>query len=398
MNGEPLTRQKILRTAAVLPFVTVCGLAAGFTAGLLGVAVVSSLAPGTRDYIVFWATAQQLTHHSNPYDENAITRLERKEGLPPDVKIGYMRNPPWSLPLIYPLGFFSARVGWLLWSMLLLACLAASVRLIWIMYGRPRNSRFLLGLSFAPALYGMLCGQTTLLMLPGLVLFLRLHRTRPFLAGLALGLLALKPHLFLPFGVVLVAWVLISKSYKLVAGASVAMAAGCAITYLIDPMAWTQYFQMVRTTKIDQASIPCLSYLLRDSLLPRSTGLLFLPAALGCVWALGYFWPRRRTWDWTKDGSLLMLVSLLVAPYSWIYDQGMVIPALLQGAYLTRSRNLLIALAFLSALVEIVIFRGLTYPKTMHLWMYWTAPAWLAWYLVARAVEREPRTVPSAEL
>ena len=75
MNGERLTRQKILRTAAVLPFVTVCGLAAGFIVGILCVALCSSEAPGTRDYIVFWATAQQLTHHANPYDEDAITRL-----------------------------------------------------------------------------------------------------------------------------------------------------------------------------------------------------------------------------------------------------------------------------------------------------------------------------------
>jgi len=398
MNGERLTRQKILRTAAVLPFVTVCGLAAGFIVGILCVALCSSEAPGTRDYIVFWATAQQLTHHANPYDEDAITRLERTAGLPLKVKIGYMRNPPWSLPFIYPLGFFSARVGWVLWFFLLLACLTVSVRLIWILYGRPRNSRYLLGLSFAPALYSVICGQTTLLMLPGLVLFLRLHRTRPFLAGIALWILALKPHLFLPFGVVLAAWVLISKSYKLVAGASVAMAASCAITYLIDPMAWTQYFQMVRTAKIDQVSIPCLSYLLRDLLLPRSTGLLFLPAALGCAWALFYFWPRRLVWDWTKDGGLLMLVSLLVAPYSWIYDQGMVIPALLQGAFLTRSRNLLIALAFLSALVEVALFCSLSHPSAMHQWTYWTAPAWLAWYLVAHALAREPRNVPSPDL
>jgi hypothetical protein len=398
MNREPLTRQKILRTAAVLPFVTVCGLAAGFLAGLLCVAAVSSMAPGTRDYIVYWSTAQQLTHHVNPYDTDAITRLERTAGLPISYKIGFMRNPPWDLPLIYPLGFLSARAGWILWFLLLLACLAVSVLLLWILYGRPRNSRYLLGLSFAPALYGVLCGQTTLLILPGLVLFLRLHRTRPFLAGIALGLLALKPHLFLPFGVVLAVWVLVSRSYKLAAGASVAMATSCAITFLIDPMAWTQYFQMVRTSKIDQISIPCLSYLLRDLLLPRSTGLLFLPAALGCVWALFYFWPRRRTWDWTKDGSLLMLVSLLVAPYSWMYDQGILIPALLQGAFLARSRNLLIALAFLSALVEIVIFRSLTDPTALQRWTYWTAPAWLAWYLVARAWAREPRIVSSPDL
>ena len=93
-----------------------------------------------------------------------------------------------------------------------------------------------------------------------------------------------------------------------------------------------------------------------------------------------------------------MLVSLLVAPYSWIYDQGMVIPALLQGAFLTRSRNLLIALAFLSALVEVALFCSLSHPSAMHQWTYWTAPAWLAWYLVAHALAREPRNVPSPDL
>jgi hypothetical protein len=74
-----------------------------------------------------------------------------------------------------------------------------------------------------------------------------------------------------------------------------------------------------------------------------------------------------------------------VSPYSWIYDQGLVIPALLQGAFLTRYRNLLIALAFLSALVEIALYRSFSHPTAMALWTYWTAPAWLAWYLVALA-------------
>jgi hypothetical protein len=77
-----------------------------------------------------------------------------------------------------------------------------------------------------------------------------------------------------------------------------------------------------------------------------------------------------------------MLVSILTAPYSWVYDQGLVIPALLRGAFLTRSRNLLIALAFLSALVEITLFRSLSYPIVLYLWNYWTAPAWLVWYLI----------------
>jgi hypothetical protein len=383
INGELLTRQKILSTVAVLPFVTVCGLAAGFAAGVFCFALISVNGPATRDYIFFWATGQQLAHHANPYDETAMMRIESSVGMPEKNKVGFMRNPPWALPLVYPLGFLSPRAGWLLWSLFMLACLAVSVRLLWILYGRPRNSRYLLGLSFGPALLCLIYGQTSLLLLLGLTLFLRLHRTQPFLAGCALGLCALKPHLFLPFGVVLLAWVLVSRSYRLVAGAAAALAASSAIAFLIDPQAWIQYVQMARASGIEREYIPCLSYLLRNWLGANSMSLQFLPAALGCAWALSYYWPRRQGWDWTTNGSPLLLVSLLVAPYSWIYDQGIVIPALLQGAFLTRSRNLLVALAFLSAMVEIALYGSLAQPKVLLYWTLWTAPAWLVWYLIA---------------
>jgi hypothetical protein len=380
---EPGTRQKILRAALTLPFITVCGLTFGFTAGMLCLSLLLPNAPCTRDYIFFWATGQQLAHHANPYDPVAVTRIERSAGLPANLNPGVMRNPPWALPLVFALGFLSLRVGWILWGLLLLASLVASVHMLWILYGRPGNRRYLLGYSFAPALICLIFGQTSLFALLGFVLFLRLHGTRPFLAGISLWLCVLKPHLFLPFSVVLVAWVLVSRSYKLLAGAAAGLAASCAITFAIDPLAWIQYSQFVRSSGIEREYIPCLSFLLRDWLSPHSIWLQYLPAALGCVWALAYFWPRRHTWDWKMNGSPLMLVSILVAPYSWIYDQGLVIPALLQGAFLTRSRNLLIALAFLSALVEIALFRSLSHPKDMVFWTYWAAPAWLAWYIVA---------------
>lgn len=383
--GDPGTKAKILRAAATLPIVTVCSLAAGFTAGILLVALMSPWAPATRDYIFYWATAQQLAHHANPYDAAAITALERSAGLPAAYQAGFMRNPPWALPLIYPLGFLSPRAGWILWFLLLLSCLAASVYLLWILCGRSRSERYLLGLSFAPALVCMLYGQTSLLILPGLVLFLCWHRTRPFQAGAALSLCALKPHLFLPFGVALLVWIVLSRAYKLVAGAVAALALSCAITTLIDPLAWTQYARMARTSGIDREPIPCPSALLRFWISPQSVWLQFLPALLGCVWALAYFWRRRRDWDWLRNGAPLLLVSLTVAPYAWIYDHGMVLPALMPSVFLARSRKLLIALAFLSALVEAALYRSLRYPPALYRWTIWAAPAWLAWYLVANA-------------
>jgi hypothetical protein len=335
---------------------------------------------GARDFVVYWATGQQLVHHANPYDPESMGRIERSAGLAAGYGVLYMRNPPWGLALALPLGFVGLRSGALLWSLVLIGCLAASVRILWLMHGRPRNQLHWLALSFAPALECLIVGQTSLFALLGLVLFLRLNGARPFLAGMSLWLCALKPHLFVPFGVVLLAWIVVSKSYKILAGALVAMAASCALTYLICPMAWAEYSQMVRASGIEKEFIPCLSVVLSLRFSPHTMLLQYLPAVLCCAWAMTYFWPRRHTWDWTKQGSLVMLASLFAAPYCWVFDQVLALPALLQGAYRTQSRKLLAILGFASVLIDIGLVCGIRFISPLYLI---TAPAWLAWYLIA---------------
>jgi hypothetical protein len=371
-----------------LSIATVSGLALVIVALFMCVAPLVGKVAGARDFVIYWATGQQLVHHANPYDLDAMTRIERASGLPAMYNVGFMRNPPWGLPLALPLGLVGLRVGTLLWSLVLLACLVGSVHMLWRMFGRPRNSLHWLGYSFGPAVTCLIAGQTAMFALLGLVLFLRLHRTRPFLAGMSLWLCALKPHLFLVFGVVLLAWILVEGSYKILAGAAVAMAASCAAVYWINPRAWMEYSQMMRTGGIENETIPCLGIVLRLWLSPQTMWLQFLPAGLGCIWALGYFWPRRHTWDWLKNGSPVMLVSIVLAPFGWLFDQVLAMPALLQGAYLTRSRTMLVMLALASLLVEVDSIWGVNFFSAFNLF---TAPAWLAWYLIACAFAVRPK-------
>jgi hypothetical protein len=281
--------------------------------------------------------------------------------------------------------------------LLLLACLLVSVYLLWLMHGRPNNRRHWLGYSFGPALLCLFMGQTTLLALLGLVLFLRWHDSRPFMAGVSLWLCMLKPHLFLPFCVVLLAWIAVTRSYKVLMGAAAAVAVSLVIAYGMDPLAWIQYAQMLRTSGIQWDYIPCMSVLIRIWINQQWVWPQYLPALLGCAWAISYYWPRRAAWDWMKNGSPLMLVSLLTAPYSWIYDACLVIPALLQGAYVTRSRSLLAILAFLSALVEAALAVKGWFPYAVFLWTLWAAPAWLVWYLVATRGGRRIPPVSASE-
>jgi hypothetical protein len=337
---------------------------------------------GARDFVVYWATGQQLVHHGNPYDAAAMMQIERAAGLSSSSAVGFMRNPPWALPLTLPLGFTGLRVGGLLWSLALMASLLASVHWLWQLYGRPDNKRHWLGAAFAPAVICLLIGQTSLFVLLGYVLFLRLHHSRPFWAGASLWLCALKPHLFVVIGVVMLAWIVVSRSYKILAGAASALAASSLLAWLVDPIAWAQYAAMMRGSGINTEVIPCVSIVLRQWLMPDAMVLQYVPALLGCLWALGYFWKRRHGWSWVEHGGPVTLVSVLAAPYAWITDQALVIPAVIQGAICTRSQILLVAIAAASVMIEAELLMGVMLASNFYLW---TAPAWSLWYLLACA-------------
>jgi hypothetical protein len=363
-----------------------CGLALAFTVLFLCVVPLLGKIAASRDFVVFWATGQQLIHHANPYDAAAMMKIEQTAGLNAGYGVLFMRNPPWALPLVLPLGLVGVRVGALLWSLAIVGCLVISVHLLWVMQGRPESRLHWLGFAFGPALICSMMGQTSLFALLGYVLFVYLHRTRPFLAGMSLWLCVLKPHLFLPFGVVLLAWIAISKSYKILAGVAVALAGSCVLAYFLDPAGWVEYARMMHRVGLEKEYVPCLIVVLRLWLSPKSIWLQYLAPALGCAWALGYFWPRRHAWDWNRYGGLLVLVSLLAAPYSWVYDGGLAIPALLEGAWGTRSRTLLVILAFASLLIEVELVCGVKVTSALYLW---TVPGWFVWYLLARFFPRE---------
>lgn len=341
-----------------------------------------ALTVSARDFLSYWTAGQQLIHRVNPYDADAVARLESAAGFHGPLRSLTMLNPPTALPLALPLGLFGSGPAGVLWSLCLFVCLVASVRMVWTLHGRPTNYIHIIGYCFGPAIACVLAGQIPIFALLGLALFLRLHRTHPFWAGASLWLSAVKPHLFLPFGIVLLVWIVTTKRYRIALGAAAAFAASTALIWLLDPSAWIQYREMMRALApaIAREFIPSWSVVLRQSINPHALWLQGVPAVLGCAWALWYFFQHRRDWSWLEHGSLLMIVSVLVAPYGWLIDQSVLIPALLHAAYRARSRTFTAILASASALILIQTF--LASGVRSH-WNLWPAPFWLLLYLFA---------------
>lgn len=333
-----------------------------------------------RDFIQYWALEQQYAHGANPYDAGAILRIERAVGMD---KPGVLMNigPPVAFFFWLPLGWVSAKTGLILWMLLLLACMALSVWVLWLLHGRPQSRWHVVGLGFPPALWCLIAGQLGIFFLLACVLFLYFIRRRPWLAGAALVFCALKPHLFLPCALVLLLWSARRRQAGVLAGFAAALAACCGLTLWIDPHVWQQYARMLHSSRIVDTFVPTVSMGLRFLLDRRARWIEFALEAAACAWAAWYFLARRRQWDWNREGLLVLLVSVACAPYSWFSDQAVLFPAVLAGLYAAeKSPRALAAFAAIAGaglagfLIQI--------PMTTNYYI-WTAPAWLVWYLFA---------------
>jgi hypothetical protein len=341
--------------------------------------VMTSSGAANRDFISYWAAGKQLLHHANPYDGPGVLGWEQDAGFAGTHPF-FMRNAPNAFFLAVPLGLLGARSAAVCWSLLLLACLALSIRLVWIMEGGPAGRLRLVGYLFPPALACLLAGQLGLVLLLGVTLFLYLHETRPWLAGTAVVLCSVKPHLFLPFGIVLLLWCLRHRAWRILGGALAAIAAGVLLAYLLDPNAWLQYAQMTSTAGLRDELIPTLSLIFRLAVHRSWIWLQFVPGAIACLWAAWWFLGAPQ-WSWREEGMLLIVVSIMVAPYAWVTDEAILVPAMLHalyrlaGAHRPLTPYLVVAMP---ALIEVLF--GVQ-PNTP--WYLWTTLAWFGFYLYA---------------
>ncbi|MGH9562236.1 MAG: glycosyltransferase 87 family protein, partial [Terracidiphilus sp.] len=229
------------------------------------------------DFISYWAAGQLLARGQNPYDAKAVRALELKEGLDPSALTLVMRNPPLALPLAWPFGRIGSKSGVIAWTFLLIAALILISRLLWVMNGRQDSLLNLLGFGFPPVVACLMARQTGILLLLGITLFLFFRKDHLFLAGASLWLCAIKPHYFVPFGMALFLWCLTNKKgYRILAGFSGVLAVSCALAYAMDPHAWAQYAELIRTGGPLNEIVPSWSAQLRLVTNPHDVWIQFL--------------------------------------------------------------------------------------------------------------------------
>lgn len=310
----------------------------------IGVALLFALFALSRpqqDFIEYWTASHLLLAHQNPYGLPEVFHSQKALGWAEPNPLMFV-CPPWTLPLLAPLGLASSySLAWLLWMAILMATFALSSKLLMDLYfgdiRLPEISdtpfyRSLFVFTFYPVLLCVKFAQTAPFLLLGLAGFLYFEKqNRPVLAGLLLSLTLIKPQLLFLVWIALLLASFQQRRWKSLASAAVVVAALGGIALLLDPQAFKQYLELVRGPylPINPSGITAMIRRLLKADLFGTYWMQFVPPVFGVIWLAIYWRKHREHWDWLQRMPVLVTACMLTTAYGWVFDQAVLALAII---------------------------------------------------------------------
>ena len=263
-------------------------------------------------------------HPLAAYDDNAMIAAEHAAfpGMTPRLPWNY---PPSFQLAVMPLAALPYVSAWLVWTGLICGAYA----LMTLKLART-DHRWLILLAPAVAI-NVLMGQNGLLSTALLAAGVLLLERRPILGGLVLGLLTYKPH----FAVLVPVVLLFSREWRAFAASAASaslMIAASALVLGVQP--WLVFIQRAtHPMSVFSSSSSTASSIPSTMIMAQSLGLNAQAGAV-CHWlvaglaVVAVVWIWRRSSDGLTRAAALAAATLLVTPYSRIYDLALLAPAI----------------------------------------------------------------------
>lgn len=349
-----------------------------------------------HDFVEYWTAARLFIHGGNPYSAAAMLEAQRAVGWVRPKPV-LMLNPPFTLPLIAWLAAFSYKTARLAWLAVSIVLYFGSTALLWRFYGDDRKEIWpaaLISAVSVPSAAALMLGQITPLILAGVALFIVLHERRPFLAGMCLLAIGLKPHLLYLASIAIGVWIIRERRWTIAAGAATAYSLMSAIAVAVNHST----LGYARDTVGSAVDTLCgVGGALRLTFGWQHVWLQFAPSILGLIWFAWWWRSRHGKFTPKADLPLLIVFSLCTATYVWWHDVMLGVAALIPAAvaiYQGNRYTLSASAAYIAANLAILMVG--TFFKVPNIWFFWTPFLWLLLYLNTTAKFRRLNKVPLA--
>jgi hypothetical protein len=275
--------------------------------------------PIGTDFITFWGASRLALdgHPEAAYDLNAIFHAE--QAAVPGVRVVFAWfYPPMFQLLVLPLALMSYLLAYGVFISGTLAAFVAAFRRI-----ASGNIAMWCLASFSGVWLNIMQGQNAFLtaaLAAGCLLNLK---QRPGLAGICLGMLAIKPHLALLFPLALAA----AGAWRVLAVAAATASALTALSvWVLGPATLTAFLDSVAVARqlLESGKLPLYKMPSVFAAMRLLDAPLWLAYCAQAMCAGVFAWIVWRAWR--SDASpalcnaLLMTASLLVSPYMYDYD------------------------------------------------------------------------------
>lgn len=279
------------------------------------------------DFVVFWPAAKAIL------DGNMVS-LYIGDGMH-DAMLHYrpegaLERLTWQYPphagLVFsPIGLLPFPIAYMTWFGLGVAALAGSLTVANV----DRRAIIALLLT-SPIFLAFITGQIALFMASLMLLAVFWAKSRPILAGLAAGLLTIKPQLGILLPLVFIAG---GHWRAFVSAAIFSLTLWLSSVALLGVDVWIAFFERIGLVSdlVSEGVMPYNRMLniyaaSNFALLPQ--GVAYGITAIGAVGAaVAVFWTCRKTDDPRWRYAVLATATLLVTPYSWYYELALILPA-----------------------------------------------------------------------
>jgi hypothetical protein len=337
----------------------------------------------------YWAGGKLNLSGDNPYDAQKKESVQIAAGGQPSNQypIAIFLNPPWTLPFVMLFSLVSYPISRMVWLLFSIACLLFSTVNLWRLYNGPPKTVWLtwvVMISFAPTISMLEDGQITFLLLLGLVgfLYFTISHENDWVAGAFLALVSIKPQIIYLIWFAILFWVIKQHRWKILLSCIMSVIALTLIALLFNPLVITQYLAMLQNSYLSDLATPTIGAYLRFFWLGVDKfWLQFIPPVFGALWFIFYWLKNQNSWGWLDKLPILLLVSQVTAPYTYTYDQVILIPAIVLGVVrLIENGKQRSTLILAIILIIISVLDLMLHMKLNDFWFIWMAPALFVWF------------------
>lgn len=317
-----------------------------------------------RDFFTYWGGGRGVLSAANIYDRETWSDLHRIYGSTWLENPVFIYAPPTAI-FFAPFAALSIQAASAIWVWLgeifaLVAVAIVAKEMYWT-WSIPFAAFWGIGFAlFLPVMLTLLVGQASALLLIIVVATAILWRRGRWLAGgLLFSLTMLKPQPVVLLIPTIALWLALNRRWNALLGIALGAGAGSVASLLFFPN-FIRDWQTVALSKVGgvAARMPTLWGLSSDLFGASLPGFWIAMILTGLAVAASVFLVARlRDGDALALMSVLLIISLMVTPYLWNYDQILLLVPLLFALIRLRQRGVSFrAIVWLPLALDVVVF------------------------------------------